>query len=166
MATRCFPVKKFCQHVEARLDYGWDWTDQFSRRWKRNKPYGPGVTVRPFANPVTGFQYASSGGQSAEFEPAWPRTEGGTVVDGSITWTAEPISTSSLEDQIVSDVWRASDSPGLLVEVVVPTITAGEQLTAAFLSTGVVGTTYEVENEVLSQEGLEYVATLFLTIED
>ena len=160
--AKCFPIRKFCQHVEAKLDYGWNWTNEFSRKWERNKPYGPGVTVRPFANPVTGFQYVSSGGQSGEFEPAW--RDG--VVDGSITWTAEPIATTSLEDMIVSDVWRVSDSPGLTVEPVTPTITAGEQLTAAFLSGGVVGTTYEVENEVLTTEGLEYVAILFLTIED
>jgi hypothetical protein len=164
--AKCLQTSKKCQHYEAKLDYGFDWTRQFSRLWQRDKPYGVGVTVRPASNPVTGFQYVSSGGQSGEFEPAWPRTDAGTVVDGSIIWTAEPYATTSLQDQIVSDIWTASDSPGLTVEPVTPTITAGEQLTAVVLSGGVVGTTYTVDNEVLTTEGYEYMARLFLTIED
>ena len=126
-------TSKKCQHVEAKLDYGWDWTREFSRLWAKDKPFGTGVTVRPATNPVTGFQYVSSGGQSAEFEPAWPRTDGGTVVDGSITWTAEPICNNLAAGSDRVGCLVVSDSPGLTVEPITPTITAGEQLTAAVL---------------------------------
>jgi hypothetical protein len=163
--AKCLQVAKRCQHYEAKLDYGFDWTREFSRKWAKDKPFDLGVTVRPDQNPVTGYQYQSSGGQSGELEPNWPRTIGGTVVDGSITWTAEAYATSSLQEQIVSDTWTVSDSPGLTVAPIAPIITAGEQLTRAVLSGGMVGTVYTVENEVLTSVGLEYVARLLLTIE-
>jgi hypothetical protein len=162
--AKCLQIAKKCQNVEAKLDYGFDWTRTLSRLWTRDHPYGVGVTVRPFG-PATGYQYASSGGQSGEIEPNWPRVAGASVVDGSITWTAEAIATTSYEDMIVSDVWTGGDSSGLTVEPVAPTIAAGLQQTAVVLSGGVVGTVYTVENEVLTTQGLEYVARLLLTIE-
>ena len=162
--AKCLQTAKKCQPLEARLDYGWDWTRTFTRLWQRDKPFGTGVTVRP-AGPVTGFQYRSSGGQSGEVEPNWPKVIGAEVIDGSITWTTEAITVDSLMDRIDTDTWVASDSPGLTLVPVPPIDTAGEQITAAVISGGVMGTTYTVENEVLTTEGYEYVARLFLTIE-
>jgi hypothetical protein len=163
--AKCLPVRKFCQHAEAKLDYTWLWTREFSRLWQRDEPYDLGVTVRPNTNPVTGYQYISSGGQSGEIEPNWPRVAGAEIVDGSITWTTEAIATNSLEEMIASDLWTVSDSPGLTLEPQAPTVLAGKQATRAIMSGGLSGVTYVVENEVFSSEGLEYVARLLLTIE-
>ena len=162
--AKCLQVAKKCQHIEAVLDYGFDWTRAFSRLWAKDKPFGTGVTVRP-AGPVTGYQYRSSGGQSGEVEPNWPKVLGATIVDGSITWEAELYTVDSLQDRIDTDTWVASDSPGLTLVPSAPVDTAGEQLTVAVISGGVAGTTYTVENEVFTTEGLEYVARLVLTIE-
>ena len=159
----CLKIVKKCQHVEARLDYGFDWTRELSRLWAADHPYPYGVTVRP-AGLTTGFQYFSSGGQSGAIEPAWPTTVGGTVIDGSIEWIAEVLDDSSLVDQIDSDAWTY-DPTGLTVEPVAPVVLEGQQMTSAFISDGVSGEEYVVENEVLTTAGREYVARIILTIE-
>jgi len=55
--------------------------------WVGGTAYGAGVHVKPTT--ANGFVYRSSGGTSAASpEPTWPTTEGDTVVDNDITWTA------------------------------------------------------------------------------
>lgn len=54
--------------------------------WRANEQFGAAEYARP--NRSTGFAYQSSGGTSGEREPVWPTVLGGTVVNGSITWTA------------------------------------------------------------------------------
>jgi hypothetical protein len=161
--AKCFEIAKKCQHVEARLDYLFDWTRQFSRRWQRDHSFGAGVVVRPEGDP-TGFEYISAGGHSAAEEPAWPRVLAGTVTDGSITWTAQAISATSLLEHISTDSWTVDDS-ALTVEGQFYTDTAGLQATRAIISGGVAGTTYTVENEVITDLGLEYMARIILTVE-
>lgn len=162
--AKCVAIIKKCQGSEARLDYGFNWTDQLARKWAANTPFGVDVAVRP-AGSATGFQYTSSGGQSAAEEPVWPTTDGDTVTDGSIVWTAEAIDDDSLEDQIDSSTWSASDPAGLTVEAVAPTILPGLQQTSVILSAGDVGETYTVENEVTTTNGFEYIGRVLLTID-
>lgn len=161
--AKCLLIVKKCQHVEARLDYAFDWTRELTRLWEADHPYAYGIAVRP-AGLATGFQYLSSGGQSAAIEPSWPTTVGGTVVDGSITWTAELIDDASLADEIDTDTWTVDDTT-LTVEPVAPVITDGLQMTSAFLSDGLSGITYTVENEMVTTGGREYLARILLTIE-
>lgn len=162
--AKCLEILRRCQQAEARLDYGFDWTRTFSRRWMRDRPFDAGVVIRP-ETIVTGFEYLSSGGQSGEEEPNWPRTLGGTVVDGSITWTAQAISVDSLLDSIAADAWSASDPAGLTVTPQAEVATAGLQMTSVVLSGGTIGVTYTVDNEVDTLSGREYVARILLTIE-
>jgi hypothetical protein len=162
--VKCIQISKKCQHVEAKLDYGFDWTREFSRLWKRDASFGMGVAVRPLGDP-TGFEYVVTvAGHSGAEEPAWPRALGGTITDGSITWTAQAISVVSLIEQIANDNWTHAPT-GVSVEPVVPVNEAGLQQTAAICSLGAVGETYVIENEVITTLGLEYMARLELTIE-
>lgn len=162
--AKCLEILKRCQSVEARLDYGFDWTRELSRRWQRDQPYEAGVVVRPEVV-VTGFEYLSSGGQSGEEEPNWPRVLGATVVDGSITWTTQAISYDSLADQIQSDTWFDSVPAGLDVVPGSPTTFPGLQMTRVILSGGEVGQVYVIENEMLTSQEYEYIARIILTIE-
>jgi hypothetical protein len=163
--AKCFEIAKKCQHNEAKLDWPFNWTRQFSRLWLRDFSYDMGVVVRPAGDP-TGFEYlCTSGGRTGSEEPAWPRVIGGSVVDGSLTWQAQAISFDSLVERIASDTWTASDPVGLTTAAVAPVDTAGLQQTAVICSDGEVGETYIVENEVVTTLGLEYMARLELTIE-
>jgi hypothetical protein len=53
--------------------------------WTATTAFAAGAVVTPVT--PTGHTYSSSGGTSGAAEPAWPTTVGGTVTDGSITWT-------------------------------------------------------------------------------
>lgn len=164
--ARCLEIVKRCQHLDAKLPYGFNWTRQMARRWESDTPYdgvSPGVALRPAGDP-TGFQYRSSGGQSGAFEPIWPTILGGQVTDGSITWTAEAYSGDSLLHGIASDIWSASVPAGLTVVAQPPVVTAGLQQTAVVLSGGAAGVTYGIENEVVTDLGHEYVARVVLQV--
>lgn len=54
--------------------------------WQPTTVYALGAFARPTS--ANGFNYeATTGGTSAGSEPTWPTTVGGTVVDGTVTWT-------------------------------------------------------------------------------
>jgi len=162
--AKCLEIRKACQHHEAKLDWPFNWTRQFSRLWLRDYSFDAGVVVRPAGDP-TGFEYlCTSGGRTGAEEPAWPRVLAGSVTDGSLTWAAQAISFDSLIERIASDSWVHTPT-GILVEPVAPVNTAGLQQTAAICSLGAIGDVYIIENEVVTTLGLEYMARLELTIE-
>ena len=64
--------------------------------WRPGVEYGAGAYVRPMQ--PNGFDYqASIGGRTENIEPRWPIAPGGTVTDGSITWTCKSPTQSSLD---------------------------------------------------------------------
>lgn len=162
--AKCIATLKVCQDEDERLDYGFNWTREFSRRWKADFAFDTGITIRPESEP-TGLEYVSSGGQTGAEEPNWPTTIGGTVTDGSITWTAQVLSSDSLIHEIATDAWSDSIPAGLTVEGQLPVTVPGAQMTQVILSGGSSGITYTVENEVTTASGLEYIAQIILKIE-
>jgi hypothetical protein len=154
----CFVLVKRCQHHEARLDYPFDWTSQFARKWIADHAFGAGVAIRP---PGAGYEFFSSGGTSGAEEPAWNQA---SHTDGSITWTRQVLSFASMIERVVSDSWTVDES-GLLLEPETPTDTVGLQLTNAYLSLGAIDAEYTVDNEVLTDQGREYIARIVMTIE-
>jgi hypothetical protein len=53
--------------------------------WESGAAFGANVIVVPSV--PNGFVYRSGGGTSGGSEPTWPLRIGGTVVDGTVTWT-------------------------------------------------------------------------------
>lgn len=78
--------------------------DGCATKWEPGRVYAASVRVRPYRRP-TGFEYESTAGQTAAREPKWPTVEGGTVTDGSITWTARAISSQSLSRTVTAADW-------------------------------------------------------------
>lgn len=95
---------EFEQDPAESLDYAVEFDQHCARLREPNTDYALNTRVRPHR--PTGFQYvASAAGRSGTDEPRWPTTAGGTVVDGSVTWTAEAISTASLARTLSSATW-------------------------------------------------------------
>lgn len=64
--------------------------------WQASTAYALGDWVEPTT--PNGFAYkATVAGTSSASEPTWPTTEGDTVVDGTVTWTAYAIGTKADE---------------------------------------------------------------------
>ena len=159
-----------CKRASESKPFGFRWTDRVARLWQPDYPYAAGVRVRPStANARTGFEYESSGGQSkgtkgpSAKDPKWPAALGGTVVDGSITWTAVPLSYSGLLERIVSVSWPAV--AGLTIVPRAVTDEPGLQETLADFSGGIAGTTYTVTCSVTTSANNVYTAVLELQVE-
>ena len=60
--------------------------------WASGTAYGV-AAVKP-TTPNGYYYFASVPGTSGSSEPAWPTSTGATVVDGTVTWTAQPVSLS------------------------------------------------------------------------
>lgn len=130
-------LRTFEQDPAETLDYSIEFAGHCARLREPDSDYSTGTRVRPAR--ATGFQYnASTGGRTGTTEPRWPTTVGGTVVDGSVTWTAEAVSTTSLRRTLISASW-AGDT-GLSVGT--PS-TSGTKSTA-LISGGTLGQRYLV----------------------
>lgn len=69
--------------------------------WSSGTAYGVSL-VKPTV-PNGYYYFTSSGGTSGGSEPAWPTSSGATIVDGSITWTAHQVSTSTASIRLAAD---------------------------------------------------------------
>jgi hypothetical protein len=142
-----------CKTAGEAKPQGFNYTDFLTNRWESGTIYAAGERIRPLT--ATGFQYSSSGGQSASEEPSWPTTLGGTVTDGSITWTAQAITNDSLRATISSSAWAASSSD-ITIAGETSVNTGGSQVVTALISGGTAGRRYEITNTVtLSDSSIE-----------
>jgi hypothetical protein len=160
----CVYTVEKCQKAGENRPYGFDWTVFLANLWRANSPFAVDDRVRPSTEQKhTGFEYSSSGGQSSgKREPVWPTTLGGTVVDGSITWTAAAMSTDGLLETIVTSTWTVPDEITDTTDAVVNE--AGRQATSVFLASATPGE-YEIVNEIVTSSGAEYQAIITLTVE-
>jgi hypothetical protein len=82
-----YPDGAYRKHPDAVRVIEFEWLPGVANYWEAGRQYGSSDVVRPLV--PTGFAYeAGAAGQSGFRTPRWPETLGGTVVDGSITWTA------------------------------------------------------------------------------
>lgn len=99
------PYREILSRPGERLDYGIEWAGWLANRWAAATSLAAGFKVRPIKS--TGYQYVATAGLSGFKEPIWPTIIGGTVVDGSITWTCQAADTTSLAATIQSSAWTA-----------------------------------------------------------
>lgn len=155
----CRVLQKTCKTEGETKRWGFDYGGYDSesgtwsflvRTWAPGTQFANELTVRPFGFP-TGFQYSSSGGWSGLVEPRWPTTVGGTVTDGSITWTCEAISNDSLNATIATSAWSAE--AGITVDNDTLTNTEGVQIVTVEVSGGTAGQTFDITNVVTLSDG-------------
>lgn len=134
-------TKAFTVDLSARLRIG----------WIAGRAYPANDTVRPSVANGFAFQ-ASAAGQAGAVEPVWPTTLNGTIVDGSITWTAIAPGTNAL-DPIASVVWNIIDNDGTLS--VATQSHTNEEATVA-LAGGKAESTYRIQALVTTAAPLIY----------
>jgi hypothetical protein len=108
------PYREYIIRPGETLDFGIEWSQWLANRWIAGIPFAAGSVVRPKKS--TGFEYlTTAGGMSAAaaipaVEPIWPTVLAATLVDGSITWVCQTISTASLVTTISLSIWTP-DAP-------------------------------------------------------
>ncbi len=166
----CRITKTVCKTEAETKAWGFDYAGYnaetgawgfLARVWAAGGVYADDVCVRPSL--PTGLQYRSGGGNAGSTEPRWPRTVGGTVTDGTITWTAEAISNDSLLATISSSAWAESDIAITLDDETLVN-TNGQQVAAVMVAGGAVGETYEVSNSVTLSDGSIEESVLKVTV--
>ena len=165
----CRITKTVCKTESETKPWGFDYAGYdadagrwgfLARVWTPGTAFDSGVAVRPSL--PTGLQYSSSGGHSGANEPRWPTALGGTVTDGSITWTAEAIDNDSLRATITDSDWTAE--MGITVDNDATTNTNGLQIVSAQVSGGTSGETYLVSNVVTLSDGTAEESVLKVSV--
>lgn len=110
---------KFLRLVDpvASLGTGWvaytalDPTTLPSITWSPGASFSVGQSVLPTLKNANGFLFSCTGaGSTGATEPVWPGVVGGTVVDGTITWTCVSTVAPNLApgDEVVVDAGNTS----------------------------------------------------------
>ena len=168
--AKCIETLKVCQGADERQDYAFNVTDEFSLRWQANRAYQTGQVVRPNQRAGTGFEYlaatdAGGGMSSGDQEPTWPKVVGGTVVDGSITWTCQLPTYDSLRERIDSVVWDEDpEIDDLVLSDQVEQDIPGLQEARIWVSGGTLGNVYNCRALITTESGAIYECRLEVTI--
>jgi hypothetical protein len=166
--AKCIETLKVCKAADERLDFGFNLTDEFAHLWKPNRPYEYGQIVRPADLPATGFEYVAEGADSSggvsngASEPIWPRTIGGTVVDGSVTWIAQPMTYDGLRER-VGDVYWLGEGDLILSDPVDQDLPALQEV-RIWASGGTIGRSYDCVVNITTLSGAIYECRLEITI--
>jgi hypothetical protein len=131
--------------------------------WNAGASITADALVRPTTANQTGFVYQAGAttGQTGELEPAWPKTAGGTVIDGSVTWTAIAPPAAG-EDSIASAVWSQASPPDALLTIALMATTA---LTAsAYIGGGTSGNIYLVNAIITMHSGAIFRVAIYVSI--
>ncbi len=152
----CRTIQTFCQSPTARWPLTFDWLADCINVRRSGVDYEIDEVTRPSVASGYQFRCTTAGTTNGSREPKWKNyiTEGDTVQDGSVVWTVELLTTESLTRTITTSVWVTDDS-SLTADDDDIVSTAGEQSTFAFISGGVVDTTYLVTNHVVFSDGSE-----------
>lgn len=141
-----------------------DWHDFLARRRRAGTAYASADTIRPLRAQATGLQYRCTTAGVTSGLPTdrirWPTTVGATVQDGSVVWTAEAMSTTSLRTTISSDDWPA-----------VAGLTLGAESNSdlryqVLVAGGTSGQSYSVKHQVTLANGEDKEAVAVLPVAD
>lgn len=158
----CQPIIEVCKGANDRKPYGFNLTASLARNWAPGLVFAEGDVIRPLRRP-TGFEYVAGGdGQTGHREPNWPTELGGTVQDGSITWTCQAISADSLLRTIAQSTWAGDSGISVNGETV---MNGASQRTGAYVSGGTAGQSYMVVNTVEFSDGAIIEYRLHVSVE-
>lgn len=115
-------------------------TKELRSYWIASRRYAVNDYVRSPSQSGFAFQ-CTTAGEAGMAEPAWPRVLGGTVTDGSITWTAVAPGTNAV-DTISVVTWSQVSPPDSSLTIPATSNTI-EEATAQF-SGGTSGSVYRV----------------------
>lgn len=137
-----------------------DWHDYLARIRRPGSAVAQNDVVRPLRADATGLQYRCTTAGTTSSKPTsslrWPTTAGGTLLDGSVIWTAETISSASLRTTITGEDWPAVSGLTLGTE------TSNDLRYVVLVAGGSDGVDYEVKHQVTlaNGENKEAVAVL------
>ncbi len=119
--------------------------------------------IRPTDQNLTGFVYVNgaTAGQTGNLEPAWPTVVGGTVVDGSLTWTAAAPPAAG-QDTIQSATWTQISPPDAALTITGQSNTS--LVASALIGGGTVGNVYTIQIDVTMKSGVILPYQIILTI--
>jgi hypothetical protein len=129
--------------------------------WIKACRYGLTDYVR--APSLPGFAYQCTvAGEAGLAEPAWPRTLGSTITDGSITWAAVAPGTNAIDAISGAPTWSQVSPPDSAL-VIGSQVNTVEETTAPF-SGGTSGETYRIRCTVNTAGGDVYVVEFDLEV--
>ncbi|MCS6946258.1 MAG: hypothetical protein NZM12_01435 [Steroidobacteraceae bacterium] len=141
-----------------------DWHDYLARLRLPGTQYLIGTAIRLIRDQATGLEYlCSTSGVTSRTPTAeirWPRTAGQTLTDGSVVWTAQAVSISSLRTTITSNAWSATSGVNLGAEFV------SDLRYQVIVAGGVSGQHYEVRHRVTLANGEDKEAVILLPVQD
>jgi hypothetical protein len=154
------------QPAGDNIQYPIDVTALAVRPWSAGSYIQAGTLMRPTAayggGHGTGFVYqASATGQTGSTEPTWPTTAGGTVTDGSITWTAI-VPPAAGADTIAGVAWTQANPPD--ASLTITGQTSSGVVTSAFVGNGTSGNTYTVLVTVTMASGVKFIVQLVVAV--
>lgn len=131
--------------------------------WNAGASIAAGSLVRPTNANQTGFLYqsGSSAGQTGALEPAWPKIAGGTVVDGSVTWTAIAPPAAG-EDFIASATWTQASPPDAALTITGQSL--GSLAATAYLGGGTSGNVYTINAVITMRSPAVFRVQIILAI--
>jgi len=165
----CRIVSKVCKTAGESKLWGFDYARDpetgalafLARGWRPGQVYAQDAVVLPNLK-WAGLEFKGSGGQSGTKEPQWPTVDGATVVDGSITWTAQELSNDSLTAYIEYSDWEADPALTITDEQLISS--GGVQRTTVIVSGGAAGKKYEVRNIVTLSNGAVEESALLVEV--
>lgn len=90
--------------VDSDLDFGFDWYEWLlpdgGKEWRPRMDVVVGDIILP--RTPNGFYYIGTNGKTGTSEPSFPTSQDGTVLDGTVTWTAKALDAIDTSDWTIT----------------------------------------------------------------
>lgn len=142
------PVKEvIAKRVLDKVTLQVDWHNYLINRRQPGVAIPLNFVVRPIRSKATGLEYkcttAGVTSQAPYDRIKWPVTAALTVTDGTVVWTAQAVSASSLRATVSVDTWSAFDAGITLSDQ-----SNSDLIYTTYASGGVDGQDYDIKHKV------------------